>query len=447
MTLAHSARLTKILVILYAVAFALVSLASAEGKEKVLYSFQGGMNDGQGPAGGVVFDKAGNLYGATTDGGGECPPAQCGIVFQLAPPAQKGDPWTETVLHIFQGNGDGNTPAGSVIIDSAGNLYGTTGYGGTGNCYLLGTRVGCGTVYELSPPTQKGGPWTETVLYSFPTSKQGYLPNGNLVFDSAGNLYGATMFGGGEGTACDPYYQYCGAVFELSPPKKKDGAWTEKVLHGFAGGSDGANPNGGLIFDQQGAIYGTTYIGGFNCPHNSGQGCGTVFKLVPPTVKGHAWTEQMLIRFNPSNSGAAQPAAGVILDGSGSLYGTTVAGGEYGEGTVFGLAPDADGAWKEDVLYSFHGQSDGSSPQGGVVLDAKGDIYGTSEGGMIFKIRRVGGSWIFTVVYHFKNSPDGWHPTGPLMFDATGSLFGTTEWGGTGQSCQGGCGTVYMATP
>src|SRR5579872_1766004 len=134
MTLAGSARLIKVPLVLFAVAFLLVSGASAEWKEKVLYSFQGGVNDGAVPAGGVVFDKAGNLYGATTDGGGECPPAQCGIVFQLSPPAKKGNPWTETVLHIFKGNGDGNTPAGSMIIDSAGNLYGTTGYGGTGNC-------------------------------------------------------------------------------------------------------------------------------------------------------------------------------------------------------------------------------------------------------------------------------------------------------------------------
>ncbi len=165
MTFTHL-RLTKCFVNLLMTVLSLTLFASAEGKEKVLYSFQGGPNDGEYPAGGVVFDKAGNLYGATTDGGGECPPAQCGTVFQLAPPAQKGDPWTETVLYIFKGNGsgDGNTPAGSVIMDAAGNLYGTTGYGGTGNCVLLGTKVGCGTVYELSPTTQKGGAWTETVL-------------------------------------------------------------------------------------------------------------------------------------------------------------------------------------------------------------------------------------------------------------------------------------------
>ena len=141
------------------------------------------------------------------------------------------------------------------------------------------------------------------MLYSFPTSKQGYLPNGNLVFDSAGNLYGATMFGGGYGTSCDAYYQYCGAVFELSPPKKHGGKWTEKVLHGFKGmkaGSsigDGANPNGGLVLDDGGALYGTTYEGGYDCPHNSGQGCGTVFELKAPTKEGGAWRRRYFIVF------------------------------------------------------------------------------------------------------------------------------------------------------
>src|SRR4029077_16085822 len=123
----------------------------------------------------VVFDPQGNLYGATTDGG---------MVYQLAPPAQKGEAWTETVLYVFQGvsKRDGSTPSGGLVIDSAGNLYGVTAYGGTGNCMLLGILVGCGTVYELSPPKQKGGAWRETILYSFPSAKQGYLPNGNLVF-------------------------------------------------------------------------------------------------------------------------------------------------------------------------------------------------------------------------------------------------------------------------
>jgi uncharacterized repeat protein (TIGR03803 family) len=451
MTLARSSPLPRVPVILFTVAFLLVSAASAEWNEKVLYSFQGGTNDGASPAGGVVFDEAGNLYGATTDGGGECPPAQCGIVFQLAPPAKKGDPWTETVLHVFKGDasGDGNTPAGSVIMDSAGSLYGTTGYGGTGDCVLLGTKVGCGTVYKLSPPAQKGGAWKETVLYSFPTAKQGYLPNGNLVFDSLGNLYGATMFGGGYGTTCNAFYQYCGAVFELSPPKKQGAKWTEKVLHGFKGGTDGANPNGGLVFDSKGAIYGTTYGGGF-------EDLGTVFRLAPPSRKGVNWTEAVLHRFYQKSSDGASPAAGVIFGANGSLYGTTKFGGNNsGEGTVFGLTPHPSSLWTERVLYSFQDRNDGSQPQAAVALDAKGDLYGTAavggggEAGTILRLRRnAGGAWTFTVLDDFTRSPDGFNPTGPLTFDAAGSLYGTTLEGGNGQACgNSGCGTVFEAKP
>jgi uncharacterized repeat protein (TIGR03803 family) len=430
--------------LLCALVCTLVSVASAEWKEKVLYSFQGGTNDGASPAGGVVFDKAGNLYGATTDGGGECPPAQCGIVFQLAPPVKKGDPWTETVLHTFKGNGsdDGNTPAGSVILDSAGNLYGTTGYGGTGNCVLLGTKVGCGTVYELSPPKQKGGAWTETVLYSFPTSKQGYLPNGDLVFDSAGNLYGATMFGGGHGTTCNAYYQYCGAVFELSPPKK-GGKWTEKVLHGFSGlegialTGDGANPNGGLFLDTKGAIYGTTYRGGYDCPHNSGQGCGTALKLTPPTKKGDPWTETILHRFSGGDDGG-QPSGGLIFDAHGSLFGTAGGGNPSGGGIAFQMAASGGGRWKETVLHWFSDNGPGAFTDG-LVFDSSGNLYGpTAEGakfrGTVVRLkhpRRQGGEWAPAVIYTFQGSPDGGGPVGHLTFDTRGNLYGTTEGGGS----------------
>jgi uncharacterized repeat protein (TIGR03803 family) len=457
-TLARSFPSPRVPVILFTVAFLLVSSASAEWKEKVLYSFQGGANDGASPAGGVVFDKAGNLYGATDQGGGECPPAQCGTVFQLAPPAKKGDPWTETVLHVFKGNasGDGNTPVGSVIIDSLGNLYGTTGYGGTGNCVLLGTKVGCGTVYELSPPKQKGGAWAETVLYSFPTPMQGYLPNGDLVFDSAGNLYGATMFGGGHGTTCNAYYQYCGAVFELSPPKQEGGKWTEKVLHGFKGGMDGANPNGGLVFDSTGAIYGTTYGGGFDCPYNSGMGCGTVFKLAPPRRQDGSWTETVLHRFKAISDGIL-PAAGLTPDKKGSFYGTTGLGGEGNEeGTVFKLDSRPDGTWKKHLLYSFQGQNDGSNPRAPVVLDAKGNLYGTATSGggsnfagTVFQLaKNPSGRWVFAAVYSFDgvNNGDGAFPSGNIVLSA-GNIFGTTEVGGTGSSCQGGCGTVFEMRP
>jgi uncharacterized repeat protein (TIGR03803 family) len=413
---------------------ALAPLSSAEWNEKVLYSFQGGADSGSVPAGGVVFDNEGNLYGVTSDGGG---------VYQLAPPVKQGGAWTETVLYVFKGNtkGDGATPEGGLVIDTAGNLYGTTAYGGTGNCVLLGTSVGCGTVYELSSPKQKGGAWTETILYSFPTAKQGYFPWGNLVFDDAGNLYGATDFGGGKGTTCDPYYQYCGTVFELSPPKTKGGKWTEKVLHAFAGGTDGANPNGGLVLDSKGAVYGTTYGGG------SGD-WGTVYELKPPTRKGSVWTEKHVHVFTTGNAGGL-PSAGVIFDSKANLYGTTV-------GTIFRLAPPStkSGRWKETILSTFNNY-EAYDPSGALIFDANGNLYGTTQSaktsfGTVFRLRtpsRKGGAWAFSILYGFTGSPDGAQPAAKLIFDNHGNLYSTTERGGAGQSCQGGCGTVFEVSP
>src|SRR3984957_18654661 len=306
------------------------AFASARSKEKVLYSFHGN-SDGATPAGGVVFDPQGNLYGATSGGGsGSCAGFfQCGTVYQLSPPTQKGGAWTETVLYNFQGSqsGDGASPAGSLGIANSGNLYGTTGYGGTGDCVLLGTKEGCGAVFELSPPKMKGGAWTETVLYSFKGDKDGYVPNGDLVFDSAGNLYGATTFGGGKGTTCNPLYQYCGTVFELSPPQHKGGRWTERVLHSFAGGTDGANPNGGLVLDSAGGIYGTTSSGGNRgCKSDSGTGCGIAFELKLLSKAGDSWSEKMLHRFTDGNDGGG-PNGGLIFDAGGALYGTAGGGG------------------------------------------------------------------------------------------------------------------------
>jgi hypothetical protein len=303
---------------------------SATWKDKVLYSFQGG-TDGATPVGAVVFDSAGNMYGATQNGGSSSCQSiyQCGTLYQLTPPEKEGDSWTETVLYVFQGNAknDGASPFGGLVIDRPGNLYGTTAYGGTGDCVLAGSKVGCGTVFEMSPPTQKGGAWTETVLYSFPTSKQGYVPWGDLVFDKSGNLYGSTIFGGGKGTTCDPFYQYCGAVFELSPPKTKGSKWTEKVLHSFAGGSDGAEPNGDLVLDSNGAVYGTTSYGGNQgCKTDSGIGCGTAFGLKPSANKDLPWTEEKLHIFTGGTDGGS-PLAGLTFGKDGDLYGTT-GGGE-----------------------------------------------------------------------------------------------------------------------
>jgi len=431
----------------------LTSTASAEWNEKVLYSFQGGP-DGATPAGGVVFDQAGNLYGTTIDGGSSSCRSiqQCGTVYQLAPPAKKGDPWTETVLYVFKGNAsnDGASPFGGLVIDSAGNLYGTTGYGGTGDCVLLGTKMGCGTVFELSPPKQKGGNWTETVLYSFPSAKQGYVPWGNLVFDSAGNLYGATEFGGGFGTCDQNIYLYCGTVFKLSPPATKGGKWTEKVLHAFRGGTDGANPNGGLVLDDKGAIYGTTYAGGNqNCDYDASLGCGTAFELKPPSKRGGAWLEKQLHVFTGANDGG-QPNGGLIFDAKGSLYGTAGGGNSSGGGIAFQLATSNGERWKETVLRWFSNNGPGAFTAG-LIFDAFGNLYGpTAEGfdfrGTIVRLTppsRQGGKWVPAVLYIFQGSPDGAGPVARLIFDASGNLYSTTQDGGSA----GGYGTVFKVMP
>jgi hypothetical protein len=436
--------------------------ASAEWNEKVLYSFQGGADEGSVPVGGVVFDKQGNLYGVTSDGGG---------VYQLEPPATKSGAWTESVLYVFRGNtsGDGATPEGGLVIDAAGNLYGTTAYGGTGNCVLLGTSVGCGTVYELSPPAQKGDPWTETVLYSFPTPKQGYFPRGDLVFDGSGNLYGATQFGGGKGTTCDPYYKYCGTIFELSPPQTKGGKWTEKVLYSFRGVAsgaqfgDGANPNGGLVLDNKGAIYGTTYFGGNNVKGEceggvGGTGCGIVFKLTPPSHKGGQWTKQLLHQFNGRDG--SNSAAGLVFDGNGNLYGTTYFGPPNGSGLIFELRKPSGSthSWTEALLHQFSGGEGGAGPMAGLIFDRNGNLYGTtamatsrSDQGNVFRMRppgREAGSWEFSVLHTFTGNPDGAQPTAPLVLDQAGNIYSTTADGGTGKGCgYGDCGTVFKVSP
>jgi len=439
---------------LFTVALTLTSGATAEWKEKVLYSFQGG-TDGATPAGGVVFDKQGNLYGATQQGGGSnCSPmAACGTVYQLAPPAKQGDPWTETVLHVFQGkqSNDGEFPSGGVIADALGNIYGTTAYGGTGDCVLLGIKGGCGTVFELSPPQTKGGKWTYTILYSFPTAKQGYVPNGDLVFDSAGNLYGATIFGGGKGTTCDGFYGgNCGAVFELSPPKTKGGKWTEKILHSFAGGKDGANPNGALVLDRNGAVYGTTSAGGNQaCKTTSSLGCGSVFELKPPTRIDAAWSEKLLHVFGGGPKDTGVPDAGLLLDGKGRLYGTTF-GGANTDSAIFSLTPPAKrgGAWKETLLVDFKncGGYFECGPTG-LTFDSTGNLYGSTN--VVFRVnppKQKGGHWTLTALHKFQGPPDGRSPDG-MTFGKPDTIYGTTLYGGTGQQCQGGCGVAFEVWP
>ena len=441
-------------VVVAVIVLAFSGFASSQAKETVIYNFQGG-SDGATPGGNLVMDKAGNLYGTALNSSPCDGLFQCGTVFELSPPSQPGQPWTEITLHLFQGYDyrDGGSPGNGVIQDVEGNLYGTTGYGGNGPCLLLGGLVGCGTVYELIRP-KSGETWTEKILYRFQGGQDGQLPLGPLVFDKFGNLYGATEFGGGLGDTCDPYYPYCGTVFELSPTSTNgDGPWRETILHSFAGveTGDGANPNGGMVFDEKGVLYGTTAIGGYDCPHNSGAGCGTLFKLSPLNDRSTGWTETVIYQFTNHVDGRL-PNGDLISDRVGNLYGTTLSGGRsrFPSGTVFRFALQPDGTYTRDTLFNFDDGADGGSPLDGLVFDHAGNLYGTAgyggnpNYGTVFRIVRKSGA--FQQIYSFQME-DGHTPDGRLLFDATENAYGTTAYGGDGTACgNSGCGTVYMIT-
>jgi uncharacterized repeat protein (TIGR03803 family) len=374
-----------------------------------------------------------------------------GLATFLAASGPAGAATTFSTLYDFQNHGDGGYPNAGLIFDASGALYGTTTVGGT-------DRVG--SVFKLTPPATPGGAWTEIVLYSFTGgSGDGANPYGGLIFDASGALYGTTNAGG---TAA------LGTVFKLTPPATSGGAWTESVLYSFKGGSDGANPYAGLIFDGSGALYGTTNAGGT-------PGFGTVFKLTP---SGGAWTESVLYSFKGGSDGANPYYGALIFDTSGALYGTTNAGGSSacggGCGTVFRLT-SSGGAWTESVLYAFTGgTTDGINPQGGLTFDATGALYGTTNTGgptyldgsscgqfslggtcgIVFKLSPSGGAtWNESVLYFFgSSSNDGGNPSSGMIFDASGALYGTTTAGGTTPSGCGSfaeypCGTVFKLIP
>jgi len=416
-------------------------IASAQ-HEKVLHNFG---NDGIGgitPEAGLISDAAGNLYGTTEFGG----PYNGGAVFELSPAAGGG--WTETVLRYFGHGNDGAGPMSRLVFDAAGNLYGTT-YGGgvTANCVLSPfAPFGCGTVFELSPAAK--GTWTETVLHRFINDgKDGINPEAGLILDSAGNLYGTTQHGGGA--SCVDYGATvgCGTAFELS--RQANGAWTERVLHRFRNDrTDGQFPLASLVFDAAGNLYSTTFDGGAYAT-TSGI-AGTVFELTP--VAAGKWAETVIHNFGGSSDGAAL-SSGLTLDSVGNLYGSTLYGDVY-SGTVFELSPST-GGWKETVLHAFDSSLDGY-PYGTLIFDPAGNIYGTTGAGVfgtIFELSpQAGGNWTETSLYRFGQiAEDGTYPTGQLIFDSTGSLYGTTAGGGNPE-CLGyangyGCGTFFSLTP
>jgi uncharacterized repeat protein (TIGR03803 family) len=278
-------------------------------------------------------------------------------------------------------------------------------------------------------------------LHRFTDRRDGGFPNG-LILDGEGNLYGTTGLGGAYGH---------GAVFELSP--NTHGSWTESVLYSFCSAdncSDGDEPAAGVIFDGSGNLYGTTNRGG-------AQSGGVVFKVTPRA--GGRWTESVLHSFcSNSNCGDGKESdAGLIFDGAGNLYGTTLAGGSEGEGVVFKLKPRTDGRWTESVLYSFCSAancSDGSEPLAGLIFDGTGNIYGTTAiggaqgwGVAFVLIPTASGIWKEKVLHHFRAGTDGADPFAGLIFDAVGNLYGTTTAGGNCKIATSGCGIVFELTP
>ena len=389
-----------------------------------LHEFTGGQ-DGENPAAGLTTDRAGNLYGTTQNGGNGH-----GTVFKMA---HKKGGWLFTPLYSFAGGNDGATPYARVIIGADGSLYGTTTAGGGNGC--SGGR-GCGTVFNVRPSvvacTTALCPWTETVLYRFTGGNDGATPSfGDLIFDQAGNVYGTTEQGGG--TECNG--SGCGTVFKLT--RSSGGRWAESIVYSFTGANDGGSPIGGVIFDMNGNLYGTTAAkGSYNC--------GTVFQLTP---SGSGWAEHTLYPFNPNQGDGCSSFAGLAFDNSGNLYGTNLTGGYQGGGTVFELM-SVSGNWTETVLYAFTSQyNDG--PMASLAVNPGGtNLFGTTTFsgayglGNVFKLTLSNGSWMYTSLHDFLGYNDGSNPGGSVILDANGNLYSTASSGGGD-----GGGVVFEITP
>ena len=401
-------------VILAVLVLATYGLAASK---TTIYNFTGFKTfpaDGALPLAGVTFDKAGNLYGTTTDGGNEAclEGGECGIVYRLTPPAQTGGAWTESILFEFGAGGQnsGGDPVFGVTIDQAGEVLGSDDF----------------FVYRLVPGSGGTLPWTFQQIYDPAPQQLASSP----TLDSAGNLYLTTA-----GT-----FGSLGSVFEL---KNQNGA-SPKTLWSFTGGADGAGPAAGVIRDSKGNLYGMA--GSF---HNPG-GCGEVYELVP-NAKHTAYTENTLYNFS-GPEGCIPSPYNLILDANGNLYGSTAVGGtstlcQLGCGTVFELSPPVSGgSWTFQLLYDFQGGTDGATPSG-VVRDAKGALYGTTQiggtgfcllngqsvgCGTIFKLTPPtgGGTWSETILHSLQGGSDGQEPNG-VTIGPDKALYGTTELGGS----------------
>jgi uncharacterized repeat protein (TIGR03803 family) len=406
------------------------ALAMAQ-QETTIHTFKSGL-DGANPSASLITDSAGNLYGTTAAGGGSinCGARSphhatgCGTVFELTP--QGDGQWSYTILYAFQGSStDGATPYTPLVLDAAGNLYGTTYFGGASNL---------GVIFELSPPGSGGGPWTESVLYSFVNGN----PSSGLVFDAQGNLYG-------EGGAPNAD----GQIFQLSPPAVAGGSWTFNALFTFPeDGTLGAEPIGGLVVDAGGNLYGGAGLGGGAGPGCPGEvNCGLIFEVVRPTTAGGAWGQKVLHYFTGSDG--ADPLGGVVFHNGNHLYGTTSDGGDdIGDGTVFELSPAAGGDWTETLLFKFNRYADtGFRPSTGVVFDSQGNLFSTTYfapvgGSGVFEVSPGAAhsdSWTFSNLYDVNCTCYG---ISSLTFDKANVLYGTSVYAGSD-----GFGVVFAIIP
>lgn len=402
-----SSSFTKRVALTAAASFVFAAVAWGQSTEKVLIKT---LISG---TGGLTFDQKGDLYGTDTK------LTKFGAVYRLH--RWPNGVWQKTILYHFAGGTDGSSPNPSLVFDKTGNLYGTTAEGGNGDE---------GTVFQLMPTPSL--PWTKKVLYNFALGPDGFFPFSSVIIDDQGNLYGTTFLGGPAGT-----------IFELV--HNPDGTFTYKVLYQFAGSADGGNPTTGLVRDSAGNLYGTTFSGG-TAEH------GTVFELSPEA--NGTWTFHLAYTFcSRTNCADGNPGSGgssVTLDSHRNLYGVTYRGGhslwcgssslsDSGCGVAFKLTHLRSGAWAFQLLHSFCSVQfcvDGQSP-GGVILDAAGNVYGTTSGGganrfgTVFKLSHVPGNpWSEEVLHSFCSAPncaDGSGPQAGLVLDATGNLFGTTS--------------------
>jgi uncharacterized repeat protein (TIGR03803 family) len=412
-TMKSPARVT-VLVLSLAFALTAATLPVQAQTYNILHNFTG--PDGSGPVAGVTVDPAGNLYGVAQLGGNGsgCGDSGCGTIFVVV---RHNSSWILKKVYDFTGVTDGAFPDARPIFGPDGSIYGTTNFLGSG---------GNGTIYRLRPPTticqRVSCPWHETTLYSFTGATDGGLPEGDVAFDHAGNMYGTASIGG-TGT-CN---SGCGVVWELSP---SGGGWTYSVIYSFTDIHDGAVPEAGLYIDGDGNLFGTTAGGGSLFD-------GTVFKL---TKTGATWTKTIRHNFAGGSDGA-QPEGGLTPDAAGNLYGFTFSGGNQNNGTAYQLHPNS-GGWDYSVLLTFPTHS---APVANPLLDSEGNIYGSAfsggadGAGAIFKL--TAGTWSYVSLHDFNRS-DGRDPLGTLVFDNIGNLYGTAGEGGAD-----GAGVVFQIVP